>query len=156
MGLYRLVISTWVEVVATREMDPSMLELATRMHHHLDSLHSVGVVLTAEVEEGVEEILVSVTAAALRTTETHSDLGTDHRPPDGEAYLAMTGMIGDPKDAKMIAGSIAMTASVSLIVSEGIQQLAGSTRVHRPLINKCLWHNLQLSVRHRSNRRGMI
>lgn len=156
MDLFRLVISTWVEVVATREMDPSMLDLATRMHHHLDSLHSVGVVSTVEVEEGAEEILVSETAAALQTTETHSDLGTDHRLLDGEACLAMTGMIGVPKDARMIVGSIAMTASVSLIVSEEILQLADSTRVHRPPINKCLWYSPQLSVRHRLNRREMI
>lgn len=137
MDLFRLVISTWVEVVATREMDPSMLDLATRMHHHLDSLHSVGVVSTVEVEEGAEEILVSETAAALQTTETHSDLETDRRLPGGEAYLVTTETIGVPSDARMTVGLIVMIASVSLSVSEEIQQPADSTHVRLLLINKC-------------------
>jgi hypothetical protein len=138
MDLSLLVISIWVEVAVTPGTDPSMLDLATQTYRHSDSLHSVEVVSTAEVEEGAEETLASETVAALQTTETHSDLEIDHRPLDGEAYLATTEMIGVPRDARMIVGLIVMIASVSLIVSEEIQQPADSTRVRLRLINKCL------------------
>ena len=137
MDPFRPVISTWVEVAATLEMDLSMLDLATRMHRHLVSLRSVEVVSTVEAEEGAEETLASVTDADLQMIEAHSDLETDHRPLDGEVYLATIEMTGDKKDARMIVGSIVMIASVSLNVSEEILRPADSIRVRPPLINKC-------------------
>lgn len=137
MDPFCLVISTWVEVAATLEMDQSMLDLGTRMHRHLDSLHSVEVVSTVEAEEGAEEILASVTDAVLQMIEARSDLETDHRPLDGEVYPATIEMIGDQRDARTIVGSIVMIASVSLNVSEEILRPAGSIRVRPPLINKC-------------------
>lgn len=137
MDPFRLGILTWVEAAVTPETDPSILDLVIRTHRRLDSLRSVEVASTAEVEEGAEETSASETVAALQTTETHSDLETDRHLLDGEAYLAMIEMIGVLRGARMIVGLIVMIASVSLIVSEEIQRPADSTHVHPPLINKC-------------------
>jgi hypothetical protein len=118
MDLSHLVISTWAEVAVTPETGPSMLDLDTQMHLRSDNPLLVEVVSMAEVEEEVEEILAF--DADPQTIATRSDLEIDHhRLQGGEAYLVATGMTGVQRDAKMIAGLIAMTVSVSPIVSDG-------------------------------------
>jgi len=155
MDLFRRVISTWAGVAVTLETAQSMLDPVTQMHRHSDNPHLAGVASTAEVEDGVVEV-ISASVVDLQTIATPSDLETDRRlPQGGEAYLAVIGTIGAPRDVKTTAGSTVMTVSVSPIVSDETLQLADLTRV-RPLpINKRHQHNLQLSAHRLSSPREM-
>jgi hypothetical protein len=95
-----------------------MLDLVTQMYLRSDNLLLVEVVSMVEVEEEVEETLAF--DADPQTIATRSDLEIDHhRLQGGEAYLVATETTGVQRDVKMTAGSIAMTVSVSLIVSDG-------------------------------------
>lgn len=154
MDLLRLVISTWAGVAVILETGPSTLDPATRMHRRSDNIHLAEVDSMAEVEDGVEVILAS--AVDLQTTATHSDLGTDHRlPQGGAAYLAVTGTTGARRGVKTTAGSTVMIVSASLIVSGETLQLAGLIHVHLLLTNKCRRRNLQLSAHRLSSLREM-